>query len=324
MNVSATAKVTVPTVSVVMAMYNAENYLREAIESILSQTYTHFEFIIVDDGSADSSVQIAQTYGDPRIRLLCQGHHGLVESLNFGIQACRGMYIARMDADDISTPERFGLQVAALDANDALGLVGSWYEVFDDSTRWVRELPVSDHDIKFQIPSGNPIGHGTAMYRRSVAITCGLYREQMFPTEDYDLWLRISERCAVANLPTVLYRWRLSETQITTTKLVQMRAGERFAMHLARERLINGHDQLGCSLPSAHGLSSVLLTTYYFGFRALYDGRWPIALSLWRAAFARAPMHAVRAWVAVTGYYLHLLSLRRLAHAALHSLRPCR
>ena len=314
--------VAVPTISVVMAMYNAECYLREAIDSILFQTYTNFEFIIVDDGSTDNSLQIAQSYHDTRIVLLCENHCGLVASLNLGIRASRGLYVARMDADDISEPDRFEMQIEAFMADSTLGLVGSWYEVFSTADAWIRELPLTDHDIKFEIPNGNPIGHGTTMYSRRLAVECGLYREQVFPTEDYDLWLRISERSAVLNLSKVLYRWRLSETQISTTKAKEMHSAGRRAKYLAKERLIRGRDQLGCSLPPTVGLSSAMLTTYFFSYRAMYEGRWLLALALWQSGFVRGPMQALRAWLEASQYYLRLLSFRRVACAALHGFRP--
>lgn len=210
-----------PTVSVVMSVYNAEAHLPETIKSVLAQTYQDFEFIIIDDGSTDKSVAIINDITDKRLRLIRQRNHGLVYSLNKGIQLARGQYIARQDADDISLPERFAKEVALLNKNSRLGLVGTFFTYVDEATKepgLTICMPTKSLDVKRALYITNPIGHGTAMIRRAVFNDMATYTDTYGPTEDFELWRRIAEHWEMAIIPESLYNYLLNKTSISHTK----------------------------------------------------------------------------------------------------------
>jgi glycosyltransferase involved in cell wall biosynthesis len=197
-----------PTVTVLMSVYNGAKYLRYSIETILTQTFSDFEFIIVDDGSIDQSLDIAKSYRDNRIRILRNRTNlGLTRSLNKGLNIAKGQYVARMDADDISEPERLEKQVQFLTANPRYVLVGSRFLVIDADDRVINQMqPACDHEtLMTYFIMGNPIAHGSAMFRNCFGLR---YNPDIPFAQDYDLWTRISRKGLVANLPCYLYRWR--------------------------------------------------------------------------------------------------------------------
>lgn len=205
-----------PRVSVLMAVYNGERYLPEAIDSILGQTFTDFEYLIVDDGSTDRTLQIINSYQDPRIKVIRNPHNiGLTRSLNKGLNVACGEYIARMDGDDISLPDRLSRQVAYMDARLEVGVCGTWAKEIDSQgeVTGTRKMPVGkslEHD--FWRPS--PIIHPSAMIRRSHLD--GLrYDEQLQYAQDFDLWLRIRATHKLANLPEYLLLYRMHRGSIT-------------------------------------------------------------------------------------------------------------
>ncbi|MCI4679535.1 glycosyltransferase [Rhodoblastus acidophilus] len=188
-----------PKVSVLMAVDNGEKFLRPAMESILSQTFGDFEFLIVDDGSADATGAIVRSYADPRIRLIEAEHAGLTASLNRGGALCRGELIARMDADDIASPERFALQAAWLDAHPEISLVCSNATLIDEGGRVTGPHLMGDawnSDILLQFllyrRRAMPIIHPSVMMRREIFERLGGYRDYSF-AEDHDFWLRALE-----------------------------------------------------------------------------------------------------------------------------------
>lgn len=199
-----------PKVSVLMAVYNAEDFLAEAMESILNQTFKDFEFIIIDDGSTDSSKKIIRNYSDPRIRLISRKNKGFVFSLNEGIELARGKYIARMDADDISDPTRIEKQVKFLDKNRDIAMVGTSFSLVDEKGNLIDHSYHLDRpeDLVVEIFTRNPFGHGTTMIKSSVLKEVGMYSKDE-PIEDYDLWWRISRKYSAANLTDELYNWRI-------------------------------------------------------------------------------------------------------------------
>ena len=199
-----------PAVSVLLPIYNGEEFLAGAIDSLLAQSMTDFELLIVNDGSSDTSKDIVERYDDPRIVLLNRTHAGLVVALNEGIRRCRGRYVARMDHDDLSKPERLALQVAFLDANPEVVLVGTAFEVIDRDGAFlsVQKTLTRDQDIRRRAFYANPFAHGSVMMRRQSLLAIGGYRDEFPFVEDYDLWVRIMSRHQVANLPRVLYSYR--------------------------------------------------------------------------------------------------------------------
>lgn len=199
-----------PLLSVVMSVYNGERYLEEAISSILKQSFRDFEFIIINDGSTDSTVSILNKYRDPRIKIITQKNMGLVASLNTGIKLAKGKYIARQDADDRSEPERLTRQVEFLKNNPGVVAVGSSMNVMDSTSKIKHRHSVLLHDaeIREEILVRSPFAHGSVIFLRDVAIKSGLYRQSYWPAEDYDLWLRISESGQLANVDEFLYTYR--------------------------------------------------------------------------------------------------------------------
>lgn len=218
-----TEPVTSPRVSVVMSAYNEERYIAGAIESILAQTFTDFEFVIVDDGSTDRTVEIIESYDDPRIRLLRQPqNHGVVAAWTRGIAESTGEYIARMDADDLSHPERFERQVAFLDRHPDVAAVGTTYRLIDHDgiTLQTAASLLGDAVMRAGLLHVNVIAHPSVMMRRTAFVASGGYREEAFPAEDYDLWCRMARLpgCQVENLPEVLLDYRVNPNGVSSTK----------------------------------------------------------------------------------------------------------
>jgi glycosyltransferase involved in cell wall biosynthesis len=215
-----------PKISVVMSVYNGEKYLRPAVESILSQTFGDFEFIIVNDGSTDNSESILREYQsqDKRIRLVSRENQGLIYSLNEGIGLALGDYIARMDADDISMPERLEKQLKYIQENN-LVIGGTWAEVIDDQGKKVKEFdyPPGEDQIKNFTLLHNPFIHPTVMFQKNVFGQVGGYRKSFKHVEDYELWTRIVFKYRAGNLPERLLQYRLHEKQITKANHLEMR-----------------------------------------------------------------------------------------------------
>lgn len=202
-----------PAVSVIMPVYNGAAYLREAIDSILAQTFRDFELIVVDDASRDGSLDIAGAVGDPRIRVLRQERNtGVAASLNRGISEARGRYLARMDADDAARPERLERQVAFLDANPGCGIVGTWTEIWngDGRTDRAHRHPTDNLTLQFESIFDTQFVHSSVMFRKAVIERCGPYPETGFSPypEDFALWSKASRAFGLANLPEQLLVYR--------------------------------------------------------------------------------------------------------------------
>lgn len=208
-----------PAVSVVLAVYNGDEHLAQAIESVLSQTYEDLELIIVDDGSTDRSPQIVASFTDSRIRVLSQSNSGLSAALNVGTRAALGRYIARHDADDVSQPHRIARQVAYLDANPDIAMVGSNFHVIDGTGKIVGTTDVftDPADLDAAEVVSNQFGHGAVMLRASALAAAGGYDERYTSACDVDLWNRIARSHKVANLPEPLYLWRNEGKGLSTT-----------------------------------------------------------------------------------------------------------
>lgn len=219
-----------PKVSVLLPAYNAAEHLGKAITSILGQTFTDFELIIINDGSTDGTQELVKNFSDPRIQVIHQENLGLPKALNAGIKASRGTYIARQDADDISLSERLEKQVDFLDAHPSYGLVGSWSQIMTPGGMTSRQHlhPISNGQLQVRLLTNNQFVHSSVMMRASCLNITGLYSEnpEHFPPEDYDLWLKFAQHFQVANLPEVLIQYLEVPTSISRTKelLIQTRA----------------------------------------------------------------------------------------------------
>jgi glycosyltransferase involved in cell wall biosynthesis len=212
-----------PHVSVIMPVYNAETHLTQAIDSILNQSFRDFEFVVIDDGSTDTSQAILKAIADRDRRLVIytQPNRGLIASLNEGWKIARGTYIARMDADDISLPRRLEKQVAYLDRNRDVGIVGTWIQDIGRSGEAgpVWPLPTSPGTIPWFLMFGNCMAHPSVMMRREVVAKLG-YRTAAIHVEDYDLWMRASAVTRLANIPEVLLKYRVLSHSVSSRNLL--------------------------------------------------------------------------------------------------------
>jgi glycosyltransferase involved in cell wall biosynthesis len=195
-----------------MPAYNAEKFVAEAMESILKQTFSNFEFIIVDDGSTDATGQILAEYAarDDRIKLLRNEHGGVAAAANAACHAARGRYVARMDADDISAPTRFEKQLRFLQAHPEVGVLGSNIEELHEGGKigsvWL--LPTEPRVIGWFLMFCNCIAQASVMMRRDLFEQVGPY-QRLEAAEDYGLWIRASAVTEIANLPEVLLQYRI-------------------------------------------------------------------------------------------------------------------
>ena len=239
----------VPRVSFLMAVYDGETYLDEAIQSVLNQTLHDFEFIIINDGSADGTAKIIERYrrGDGRIRAYEQPNCGLVMALNRGLELARGEYVARMDADDISVPGRVAAQVTFMDAHPEVGICGTWIETIGMHHSDVRRYPTDDATIRSWLLFESVLAHPSIMMRRELLMKTGLsYNAGYVHAEDYDLWVRAARHTALANIPEVLLRYRLHPQQVVqkheakklaSARLVRLAQLERLGIHPTEEEL---------------------------------------------------------------------------------------
>jgi glycosyltransferase involved in cell wall biosynthesis len=230
-----------PTITVIMSVYNAGAYLRPAVDSILAQMFGDFEFIIIDDGSSDGSPGVLRDYAarDPRIRLTVRPNKGLTLTLNEGLQQARGEFVARMDCDDVALPERFEKQVVALRADPSLVCVGGHFELIDGKDRLLTRLrpPTDDETIQKLLLRGHTaICHPAAMMRRDAVNRVGGYDPHFKTTQDLDLWLRLGEIGRLGNVPEVVLKFRQHETSVSETKREEQRRFGREACERAWKR----------------------------------------------------------------------------------------
>lgn len=205
-----------PKISVIMPVYNTEeSYLREAIESILNQTFADFEFLIINDGSTNNSQDVILSYKDSRINyVINEKNLGLIKTLNKGFDLAKGEYIARMDSDDISLPKRFEKQVDFMDKNQNVHVVGTWYEWFPKCK--VQKPPTTDKDIKeCLLVQSNSLAHPTVMLRKSVIDKLeARYDENYAYVEDYALWLSLVDKVDFANIDEILLKYRIHPNSV--------------------------------------------------------------------------------------------------------------
>lgn len=209
-----------PAISVLMSCYNGEKWLGDAIESVLNQSFRDFEFIIVDDGSGDKSPDIMRSYsaGDPRIRIIEKENTGLPDSLNVGIHAAKGEWIARIDADDLCEPNRLEKQLNLAISDPELVLIGSAYHEIDEQGRVykLQTYPKTHQELKKNLLQKKRFfAHSSAFYRAELIRAEGGYRPRIKKSEDYDLWLRLSDIGKLACIPEPLIRFRSHPGQIS-------------------------------------------------------------------------------------------------------------
>ena len=204
-----------PIISVIMPLYNAEKHLSQAIKSILNQTFTNFEFIIIDDCSTDNSARIINLFKDMRISYYRNKTNlGLTKSLNIGLKNTSGKYIARMDADDISLKKRLEIQYNFLEINKEIGVCGSWYKNFKGPHK-KHKTPVKSNQIKATLLFDSALGHPTVMMRKKIIKEYNIkYNEEYKKSQDFELWARLCYLTDFYNIPKVLLKYRVHKNQI--------------------------------------------------------------------------------------------------------------
>lgn len=234
-----------PLISVLLPAYNAEKYIRESVESILAQTYPHFELLVIDDGSDDKTAEIVASIKDARLKLIRNPQNlGLIKTLNRAVSLAQGAYIARMDADDISLPERLEKQLNLLQANSELILCGTSVYVFSDKKTVQTTAPTTHNAILWKMLYQTPFVHPSIMLNTKKTGT-HFYYDQNYPhCEDYELFVRLAKVGKMANLPEPLYRYRrhpesvsikFSATQAAKTRQVIKNYWQYFGVTLTDE-----------------------------------------------------------------------------------------
>jgi glycosyltransferase involved in cell wall biosynthesis len=241
----------IPKISVVTSVFNGGAFLRHAVESILDQSLTDFEFIIIDDGSSDTSPSILDSYQrqDPRVRVYHQENKGLVESLNRGCGLALGKYIARMDADDIAVRERLSWQIDFMEEHPDVAVLGGAVEFIDQKGKVLKVArhPLHNREIQRVMLDQSVMWHPTVLIRKSAFIEARGYRH-IKHAEDYDLWLRIAEHAQLANLPEVLLKYRIHPDQISVANCRKQAVGALAARLAAVARKSGNPDPLNSDL----------------------------------------------------------------------------
>lgn len=225
-------------ISIVMPTYNAMPFLKYSVESILAQSFKDFEFLIINDGSTDKSKKYLDSLSDPRIRVMHQTRHGLVTSLNTGIQEATHPWIARMDADDIALPRRLARQVEFLNLNPAYALVSCAFGYVGANGRRLKATQVQHFQSP---PSYRPmvdpvILHQGALYKKELVAAVGAYRK-LTPAEDLDLWLRLDEASyKMACIPEVLMLIRILPGGISSRSFIRQRVAWKYVLTCATAR----------------------------------------------------------------------------------------
>ncbi|GAB3665942.1 hypothetical protein GCM10028791_41770 [Echinicola sediminis] len=243
-----------PLITVIMPVYNGEVYLSEAISSVLKQTYSHFEFIIINDGSKDNSQKVIESFDDPRIIIVNQNNMGVSRSLNKGVSLARGEYIWRHDADDFCLPDQLEKQLNFLKEYDNFGLVSTQVAFMTDRGKIAYDFKQPKDSyfknktfVKVKRKHFNPyspITHATVLIKKEVFNLVGGYRTEFKTSEDTDLWLRILEHYDVAVLNYCSYFVRMNATSATQVFKGTTSYYRDLAFELADERAINGNDRL--------------------------------------------------------------------------------
>jgi glycosyltransferase involved in cell wall biosynthesis len=213
--------------TVLMPVFDAERFVFAAVESVLRQTHTDFELLVFDDASQDRSAAIVESIRDPRIQLIRKPHAGHTVWLREGVERARGVYVARMDADDVAQPRRFEKQLDFMRRNPECVAVGAEVLLMDPDGRPLGEQGVSlEHeDIvrELLLGRGGALVHPVAMFRREALIAVGSYRPEAEPAEDLELYLRLAEKGRLANLPDVLLHYRLHLGKVSSARAGEQR-----------------------------------------------------------------------------------------------------
>lgn len=290
-----------PIISVLMPVYNSERYVAGSVESVLRQTLPDFEFIIVDDGSTDRSLEILRTYAakDSRIRLTSRENKGVARTRNEMLVQARGEFIAVMDADDIALPERFALQVSFLRTHPEVVCIGGAYEIIDEVGRLLTCLspPRENGEIQQQALAGHgSICHSCAMIRRSSLLDINGYDEAFTIAPDLDLWLRLGEIGELVNLKEPILKYRIHTNSISGQNPVKQRDAARIACERAwKRRGIEGHFEAIEPWRPGQDSSSQHKFMLQYGWWAFYSNQRKTAIFYGIRALVAAP-YSIESW----------------------------
>lgn len=208
-----------PQISVILPVYNTEQYIKEAVESILNQTFTDFELLVLNDASTDKTLEILEQFNDPRLKIITNEQNlKVVKTLNKGLAIAQGKYIARMDADDIAHPQRFEKQVHFFNKHPNIDFVGTWVQTFGSESNLMRAATEHEH-IKVRLFFLNPIFHPAVMFKRESFEKYGFkYDEKYTNAEDYGMWVKAIDHIKFANIPEVLLKYRVHASNVSVIK----------------------------------------------------------------------------------------------------------
>ena len=213
-----TVKNILPDISVVLPVYNGEKFLRDAIRSLLDQTFKNFELLVVNDGSTDRSLEITKSFTDKRIKLIeLRKNSGLIFALNTGITQSKGKYIVRMDADDICTANRLEVQFQHMESFPELGVCGTDYDNFSETFYKTCRTIKGNEQLKAWLLFSTPLCHPSVIIRKSI-LPENPYDANFRHVEDYELWTRLALSCSMENLPLSLLKYRHHPAQISNEK----------------------------------------------------------------------------------------------------------
>lgn len=305
-----------PLVSILLGAYNEEESIARTLQSLLGQAFNNYEIIVVDDGSTDHTVDVVRQFRDDRIRLLQNDRNGgLPSALNHGLDATRGEYIARADADERSLPFRLEQQVEALETRQHVQVVSSWYRIVGQDSEQITEIeipPCEGVGIDELIADPPEIAHGSVMMRKSSLKSVNGYREAFTLAQDYDLWLRLAERYGSGWLhviPEVLYERKISGDQLVKRR--QQRSYADAAKEAAKRRQTGQVEDLDGLLHPVSRIESKTPTDaefaamyeYLAGTWLLHQGQRYSALSRFLRALVHDPTN-VRPWYKIILLFL--------------------
>ena len=292
-----------PPVTVLLPVRDGMPHLPAAVESVLSQSHRDLELLVIDDGSRDGTGAYLDSVADPRMTIVHQGNVGLVESLNRGLARSKHELVARMDADDISHPQRLALQIAAMQANPQAIAVACCYTIIDEAGRAVSQqhVPLSAPYTERQLYFRDAWAHGSVLLRRSVVLEAGGYRD-VGPCEDYDLWLRLLERGSLIGVcAPPLFSYRVTGTGVSVMARGRQDDCRRTVRHSAHTRrpiqlpsALRLAQQGNAHVRAARATCVAPATSYAFDHMAL-------AVVLWRQ---RRRVDAVRCAAGTTFFAL--------------------
>jgi glycosyltransferase involved in cell wall biosynthesis len=331
-------------ISVLMSVYNSERFLREAVDSILAQTYKNFEFVIVNDGSRDATAEILAAYKDPRLRIFTIENRGLPAALNYGLERCRADLVMRMDADDIAYSERFAIQIEDWEKADRPDVFGSGADYINEEGDylWSVTMPLDDAAIRSAIrdPNGElAVIHPTVLFRKSAVLLCGGYDPYFKNGQDYDLWLRMTTRFRFGNSPRRLLKYRFQSSSdtaryiqiengtvnlgnwmklISLQKKLMIDAGEEEAWYAGKDRII-------CALMKRVDISALQAEAIFFRYLTeskvlLYSRRRRRGLLQLLTLFMRHPDLMLKRFMGrhMTGMSKYLLTLDEIKQLSTH------